>query len=73
MKTELAKKAFQRMKLFKKDCTPKQWEIIQSGIKEFDNLLTGSGFYAIQSKQKLNKMLEFSYEDFKAFQFLNPN
>jgi len=73
MRTELAKSALKQMNQYKSECTPKQWGVISDGIKEFDNLLQGSGFYAIQAKTKLKRMLSFSCQDFKAFQFLNPN
>ena len=73
MRTELGKKAFQHMEGFKSKCTPKQWDAIETGIKQFDICVNGSGFYAIQAKVKLEKMLEFTEENLKAFQFLNPN
>jgi hypothetical protein len=48
-------------------------EAIESGIKQFDICLTGSGFYAIQAKVKFKNILEFTEENLKAYQFLNPN
>ena len=61
------------MEGFKPKCTPKQWETIETSIRQFDICLNGSGFYAIQAKVKLSKMVEFTEENLKAFQFLNPN
>ena len=64
MKTNLGEQAIENLNRFKKHCLEDEFNHLEKGVKEFDNLLTGSGFLAIQSKQKLTAIKEMNFETF---------
>ena len=66
MKTILGQQAIENLNRFKKHCLEEEFNRLEKGVKEFDSLLTGSGFDAIQAKQKLTAIKEMNFETFKA-------
>ena len=69
MRTALGIDALTNLKRFQKHCTNEEFLHLEKGVKEFDTLLTGSGFYAIQSKQKLTAIKIMSFETFLTVMF----
>lgn len=70
MITELGKSAINTLSTFKKYCTESEYEFLEKGVKEFDTLLTGVGFYALQAETKLKQISKMDFETFQAVMYV---
>jgi hypothetical protein len=69
MNTKLAQEAQINLNLFKSYCTKEEFKKLSDTIADFDILLTGVGFNAIQAKQKLYFISKLSFSEFLGVMF----
>jgi ferredoxin-fold anticodon binding domain-containing protein len=67
LNTSLANDAYAHVLAFKNIVSEKTYTHMIEGIKNFDVMLRGCGFDAIQAKEKLNRIKQLTAEEIMSF------